>query len=399
MKKIMTSAALLFAAALAFISCGDKDPVTPGYGISVPDLVLDFDKSVIQASGSDAVTFRAFYKGQDVSASSTLFLVEGTKYTPMSSMTFSATKEGSYTFQVAHGTSKSDVVKISAISEEIPQAPADSKPQSTNFVHRTFFNQHTGATCPNCPFMTYLLRKTLTDEVKDKVVLASIRNYDGDPAFAQIPNPSGSAPFLHIDYNETYLYNAGAPGLQALIDRRTATPAEVGISASPVYYDADGKIVLTVAVKAAVANEYNVGVWLMQDNYYRQQTVDNGRLNLLEGTWGTSGDSYHNHDNCVRLAESKYLGSHVGYPLGRIEAGQTKEWRFVFNVNLGEGKDSNGDGKVDHNDGSWWEGKSKVNLADLHFAAFVTTHEGTVYTVVNAIDFPYNEAKPFEYID
>ena len=54
---------------------------------------------------------------------------------------------------------------------------------------------------------------------------------------------------------------------------------------------------------------------------------------------------------------------------------------------------------MDHNDSSWWEGKSKVNLDDLHFAAFVTTHEGTVYTVVNAIDFPYNEAKPFEYID
>ena len=94
----------------------------------------------------------------------------------------------------------------------------------------------------------------------------------------------------------------------------------------------------------------------------------------------------------MRVAESKYLGSHVGYPLGRIEAGQTKEWRFVFNVGLGTEEL----GYVDH----WWEGqKDGINLADLHFAAFVTTHEGTVYTVVNAIDFPYNEAKPFEYID
>ena len=389
MKKIMTSAALLFAAALAFISCGDKDPITPGYGIKSPDLVLDFDKSVIQASGNDVVTFRAFKKGQDVSASSTLFLVEGETYTPMTSMTFSVSKEGSYTFQVAHGPSKSDVVKISAISKAFPQAPTDGEPQSTDFVHRTFFNQHTGAGCPNCPFMTYLLKKTLTGEVKDKVVLASLRNYSGEAGFASVPNPGGGWPFLHIDYNESYLYNAGEAGLKALIERRTSSPAKVGISATPVYYE-DGQIVLTVAVKAAVTDEYNVGVWLMQDGYKKTQTVDNGRLSLL-GPEGFT-DDYHYHNNCVRVAESKYLGSHVGYPLGRIEAGKTKEWRFVFNVGLGTEEYS----YLDH----WWEGQNDgINLDDLHFAAFVTTHEGTVYTVVNAIDFPYDEAKPFEYND
>lgn len=388
MKKILISAALLFAAALAFISCGDKDPVTPGYGINVPDLVLDFDKSVISASGSDVVTFRAFNKGADVSASSTLFLVEGTKYTPMTSMTFSTSKEGRYTFQVAYGTAKTDQVTISAISKSIPPAPADSKPQSTDFVHRTFFNQHTGANCPNCPFMTYLLKKTLTDDVKDKVVLAALRNYGGETGFATVQNPGGSWPFLHIDYNETYLYNGGEAGLKAVIERRTSSPAAAGISAAPVYYQEDGQIVLTVAVKAAVANEYNVGVWLMQDGYKKTQTVDNSRLSLL-GPEGFT-DDYHYHNNCVRVAESKYLGSHVGYPLGRIEAGATKEWRFVFNVGLGTEEYS----YQDH----WWEGQNDgINLDDLHFAAFVTTHTGTVYTVVNAIDFPYNQARPFEY--
>lgn len=389
MKKILSIAALL-TAALAFISCEDKEPVTPGYGVDVPDLVLDFDKSVIQASGSDVVTFRAFNKGVDVSSSSTLFLVKGKEYTPLTSMSFSTSTVGNYTFQIAYNTSKSDLVTVSAISKEIPQAPADSKPQSTSFVHRTFFNQHTGAGCPNCPFMTYLLKKALTEDVNDKVVLAALRNYSGEAGFATVQNPASSWPFLHIDYDETYPYNGSEAGLKALIDRRTASPASVGISAAPVYYAEDGQIVLTVAVKAAVADEYNVGVWLMQDGYKKTQTVDNGRLNLL-GPEGFT-DDYHYHNNCVRVAESKYLGSHVGYPLGKIEAGQTKEWRFVFNVNLGTKEY----GYSDH----WWEGqKGGIDLNDLHFAAFVTTHEGTVYTVVNAIDFPYNEARPFEYID
>ena len=389
MKKILSFAALLFAAALAFISCGDKDSTTPGYGIRIPDLVLDFDKSVIQASGNDAVTFRAFYKGQDVSASSTLFLVDGQNYTPMSSMTFSASKVGNYTFQVAHGTSKSDFVKISAISKSIPKAPADSKPQNTSFVHRTFLNQHTGSECPNCPFMTFLLKKTLTDDVKDKVVLASVRNYAGEAGFASVPNPASSWPYLHIDYAENCVYNAGTTALKSIIERRTATPAAVGIAATPQYHE-DGQIVVTVAVKAAVAGEYNVGLWLMQDGYYKKQKVDNGRLGLLEGTWG---DSYNFHNNSVRVAESKYLGSHIGYPLGKIEAGQTKEWRFVVNVNLGSAEY----GYIDH----WWEGygDGKVHLEDLHFAAFVTTPsaDGKRYTVVNAIDFPYNTPAPFDY--
>ena len=390
MKKILTSAALLFAAALAFISCGDKDSTVPGYSVNVPDLVLDFDKSVIQASGNDVVTFRAFFKGEDVSASSILFLVEGKNYTPMTSMSFSASKVGNYTFQVAYGTSKSDFVKIAAISKEIPKAPADSKPQSTDFVHRTFLNQHTGAECPNCPFMTFLLKKTLTDEVKDKVVLASIRNYAGEaPTFANVPNPASSWPYLHIDYAENCVYNAGTAALKSIIDRRTSTPAAVGISATPEYHE-DGQILVTVAVKAAVAGEYNVGLWLLQDGYHRTQKVDNSRLGLLEGTWG---DSYNFHDNSVRVAESKYLGSHIGYPLGRIEAGQTKEWRFVVNVNLGTAEY----GFIDH----WWEGygDGKVHLEDLHFAAFVTTPdaEGRRYTVVNAIDFPYNTPAPFDY--
>lgn len=392
MKKILTSAALLFAAALAFISCGDKDSTAPGYGVNIPDLVLDFDKSVIQASGNDVVTFRAFFKGEDVSASSSLFLVEGKNYTPMTSMSFSASKVGNYTFQVAYGTSKSDFVKIAAISREIPKAPADSKPQSTDFVHRTFLNQHTGAECPNCPFMTFLLKKTLTDDVKDKVVLASVRNYGGETGFASVPNPASSWPYLHIDYAENCVYNAGTAALKSIIDRRTSTPAAVGISATPEYHE-DGQILVTVAVKAAVSGEYNVGLWLLQDGYYRKQTVDNGRLGLLEGTWG---DSYNFHNNSVRVAESKYLGSHIGYPLGRIEAGQTKEWRFVVNVNLGSAEY----GFIDH----WWEGygDGKVHLEDLHFAAFVTTpstdSKGTKrYTVVNAIDFPYNTPAPFDY--
>jgi len=287
---------------------------------------------------------------------------------------------------------KSDFVAINAISRSIPSAAKDNEPSNTSFVRRTFFNQHTGADCPNCPFMTYLIKRTLNDEVKDKVVLASVRNYAGEVDFANVPNPVSSWPYLHIDYDTTYPYNGTVDGLQSKIDEWTSAPAKVGISANPMYYE-DGQIIVKVSVKAAETDEYNVGLWLMQDNIYIKQQVASDRLHLLDGTWG---DEYHYHNNCVRIAESRYLGSHVGYPLGKIEAGKTAEWIFLINANIGQ-KDLNGDGRCDVGD-SWWYTKGKINLDDLHFAAFVTTHKGTVYKVANVIDFKYNETKLFEYI-
>jgi hypothetical protein len=82
------------------------------------------------------------------------------------------------------------------------------------------------------------------------------------------------------------------------------------------------------------------------------------------------------------------MGAHVGFPLGTIEAGKTADWIFVVNVKL------TGD---DITYGWWEEFGSKVNLDDLHFAAFVTSRSGARYVVENAIDFKYNETRAFEY--
>ncbi|MBE6214855.1 MAG: Omp28-related outer membrane protein [Bacteroidales bacterium] len=390
MKNIKTIMAFL-SAVVIMSSCGEDVVEVGGMGVKMDGVVLTFDKSVIQADGSDAVSFKVYYQGSDVTGQATVFKVDGSKYEQTGSV-FSTDQVGNYSFQAAYKAGKSDFVAINAISRSIPSAAKDNEPSNTSFVRRTFFNQHTGADCPNCPFMTYLIKRTLNDEVKDKVVLASVRNYAGEVDFANVPNPVSSWPYLHIDYDTTYPYNGTVDGLQSKIDEWTSAPAKVGISANPMYYE-DGQIIVKVSVKAAETDEYNVGLWLMQDNIYIKQQVASDRLHLLDGTWG---DEYHYHNNCVRIAESRYLGSHVGYPLGKIEAGKTAEWIFLINANIGQ-KDLNGDGRCDVGD-SWWYTKGKINLDDLHFAAFVTTHKGTVYKVANVIDFKYNETKPFEYI-
>lgn len=393
---------MIMAAMTLMAACGDDsiDPVG-GLGVKMDGLLLTFDKSVVQVSGDNQVTFTAFYNGNDVSSETVFYKVSDGKSERIE-RTHKLDQTGTYTFWAAYKTVKTENVTVSAIDREIPAAEQDPQSGSTSFVHRSFFNQHTGSSCVWCPFMTHLLHKTMKDGYEDKVVLASIRS--GESGFPTVNNPSGSLPYLHIDYSTDYDHNlatdVAVERLRAKIDGIVSAPAKAGISASAKYYD-DGQIIVRVRVKAAVKDEYNVGLWLLQDNFYSFQAFQyDSDPSQLDGTWVPGGQNrkdnpYDNHNNCVRVTDSRYLGAQVGYPLGTIEAGETAEWIFMVKAQIGN-EDVNNDGETDVND-SWWKTKGKVNLADLHFAAFVTTHEGSVYTVVNAVDFPYNGSVAFEY--
>ena len=397
--KTFTKYFTLVMALVAVLSCGEKEQPAGGLGVKIEGAVLGFDKNVIKADDNDQVTFTAYYDGNNVDDQATIYTKgKSGKFDTRVGKTFSTDTPGNYEFIVQYKTNKSDVVTITAITRDIPSAVADPQPSKTSFVHRTFFNQFTGANCGFCPFMTHLLDQTLTNGYEDKVVLAEIRNYDStESSFANVPNSGGGFPYLLIDYANSFDHNQGskaaAEELQRRVDQWTSAPAKVGISANPVYYS-DGQILVKVSVKAAVTDEYNVGLWLMQDNVHIPQKFGNDVPGALDGTWDTgymgdpSKNRYDYHHNAVRVAASKYMGSHVGFPLGKIEAGKTADWIFVINVKL------QGD---DISYGWWEEFSTKVNLDDLHLAAFVTSHKGTRYTVENAIDFKYNEAKPFDY--
>ena len=157
MKNIKTIMAFL-SAAVIMSSCGEDVVEVGGMGVKMDGVVLTFDKSVIQADGSDAVSFKVYYQGSDVTGQATVFKVDGSKYEQTGSV-FSTDQVGNYSFQAAYKAGKSDFVAINAISREIPSAAKDNEPSNTSFVRRTFFNQHTGADCPNCPFMTYLIKR------------------------------------------------------------------------------------------------------------------------------------------------------------------------------------------------------------------------------------------------
>ena len=195
MKCIFKIASLLTFAAAVLLSC-DKEQAAPvTTGPKIQDLGVSFDKNIIRNDG-ETVTLKAYYKGQDVSdQASFLQYIEGEELPQiMTSRLFSSDKTGEYRFQVAYGAATSDIVSVKVVDQAIPGRTADPQPANTSFVHRTFFNQHTGANCGYCPGMTKLLKDTFgefeTDplkkaakqEVREKVVLAALRTYGGGEA-------------------------------------------------------------------------------------------------------------------------------------------------------------------------------------------------------------------------
>lgn len=369
LKKYVT----LVALSLITLSCGDEKS-KGGEGVFTEDLVVSFDRNVIMNDGNQRAVLRAYYKGQDVSETASFYMGPGTiDDVLMTSRSFSNTVVGEYKFWASYAGEVSQTVSVKVTDLEIPSSVTDPQPNNADFVHRVFLNQHTGAGCKYCPYMTRFLREALDDEVKEMVVLSVLRNFGGpEPGFANVKNPTGNWPYMTFDNIRAYDYDVSQKTFRNDIKAAAGEKAYVGISANPVYNAATNQIIVTVAVKAAVAGEYNVGLWLMQDDYVDIQT-------------GRFDESYNTHHNNVRVAESSYMGAHCGYPLGYLSVGQTAEWIYMVDV-----KDS------------WWtDSYDDVDLDDLHFAAFVTTPNATSmgksFKNVNVIDFKYNEARAFEY--
>ena len=371
MNRILMTASMLLMSALMLVSCekaGDDTSMDAGFFVTL-------DKNVIQSNGQDCATLKATLDGKDVTSGATFYLASGNTLTPISGNVFSTDKEGEYSFRASYQTfsvSADDAVLLTAINVAIPAAAVDPKPANTTFVHRSFLNQYTGTGCGYCPGMIRAIKEALKDEeTKNMAVLAAVHSYGaGDPAY--IPGPRASSyPYLDIDMSAGFTYDLDPDGtggvLKRALQERTSVPAKVGISANPTYED--GLLVVRVAVKAAEAGTYNLGVWFLQDRVYGQQT-DN--LGIVAGD-----SSFSYHDNCVRLADSRNGNNYAGYPIGTLKAGETVERTFVLTVDATE-----------------WKLKDMNNL---HFAAFVTEKVGRGFNVLNVVDCKYNEPTPYEY--
>ena len=375
MRNIFKIASLLFAAVMLF-AC-EKTPS----GNEGGELRIVSDKDVIQANGTDAATLKVMLGEKDVTAES-VFYNENHEQLNVSNGQFTVTVVGEHRIYADYGTMSTynktidgnGLFIIKAINVPVPVIVDDPEPANTSFAHRALLIQYTGTACPNCPRMTQLIRDIKAGGIiPAKAVHTAVHSYTAaDPMY--IPNPSAmSYPYLTIDNVQGFNENGGKPLLEQLIDEHSQGPAKAGISVSPMYYEDEKTLVVKVAVKAAEEGVYNVGAWLLEDGIYAQQS-------------GTTDKSFNEHENCVRIADSRYYDSSTntvtffGHLLGNISAGQVVEKTFVMNL------------------------KNKWVVENMHMAVFVSRAMPVSqdypygYVVCNAVDVPINAPTPFEYV-
>lgn len=374
MKNIFKIASLLAVAVMLF-ACEKENATTNDNGLYIVS-----DKDVIQTDGKDAATIKVIYNGKDVTSESIIYDEDDNEIV-LTDGKFTATEVGEYKFYANYGTlstfSKSaddnGLFTVKAINVAVPSAVADPQTTNTSFVHRAFLTQYTGTGCGYCPYMIKQLRELMADNtIPEKAVLAAAHSgyNSADPAAISAPQAPGSSyPFLQVDLAYGYTHNTGLSALRGLIDESLSSAAKAGISVTPAYYADEKTLVVKVAVKAATDGIFNVGAWLLEDGIYGQQSdYDN-----------VGDDSYDTHENCVRIADSKYKGTWFGHELGQLSKGEVAEKTFVMNV------------------------KNSWVVDNLHLAVFASYGETSgsriAYTVCNAVDVPITESTPFEYAE
>ena len=387
MRNIIKYASLLLAAAMLFACEGVETNDT---------LKLTSDKNLLQLGEEATLTVTL---GTKVITEGVVFYDSKDKVLNLPDFKFKATEVGKYEIWANYGSYISEAIAITVTDLVMPEAPADPKPESTNFKVRSLITEFTTTGCSWCPSMKALLHEVLeSKEMSDKVVMtachSSLVNSVADPALIKTEYESFSKstgmPYVFYDMYAGFPYSGGltADAVKGLFNELCDEKAgkSAGIAVSPVLNE--GQLIAKVTVKAAKTAAYWVGAFLLEDGIYGKQT-------------SATADWMHNHDNVIRYIDaSYYVGgteTFYGHSLGEIEAGKTADYAFAWllddiwkagNTNAGR-------------NGCEWEPFVEEKL---HMAVFVCTTDVNekgeeFYRVVNAIDCPINAKTPFEYAE
>ncbi len=387
-------ASLLFAAAMLLSCSGASDN---GGSVESKQLVITADRQFVQTFGDDYVTLTVTL-GDEVVTEGVTFYDKKNNVIDVENFKFKTQTPGEYDIRAGYLTYfTKEPVTVTALAVEIPEAPADTAPASTDFETKVLLVQHTTTGCSACPSMKKTL-KNVMETYSDKVVKVDCHNGtvnkpnpDGtpsnvpqdDPAFVYIPNyGSTSFPYVKFDYYTGGGNNLSEDAIKATIDARLEYKKgrSAGIAVSSELKD--GQIVAKVIVKAAVEGEYNVGMMLLEDNI----VSNSNQLQLGSGV----EEWMHTHNSCIRYLDAgrKYNG----HSLGTIEAGATSDYVFVLNL---QDIWNNGIIMADAAKCTW--SPSWVE-DELHLGVFVTTvGKDHMLYVSNVIDCPVDGVTPFKY--
>lgn len=273
---------------------------------------------------------------------------------------YTATEPGTLSFWASYRTANTakNPTKLTAVAYPVPQRPTDTQPDNTSFKRRTLLLQITGTTCGFCPYMIAALEDVFSDSAyADKAVLAAAHTYNtSDPCYiaGNIGQTFGleGAPYVVADMQTSFTNNGYSVNMKLIkdaINKSQETAAQAGISVNMRL--SDRILVARVAVKAAEANDFRVGAWLLENGIVATQS-----------NYGMKGDyDFNTHNHAIRVLDSRNGGNYSGHSLGHLSKGEVVDYLFVITL-----------------DPKWVD-------ENCQMVFFVTSASGSSYTVTNAI--------------
>ena len=311
----------LALAALAFVGCGEPTPDGPDVK-PTGDAVLVANNNSVEVNTPIEFTITAA-DGTDLTADAVIY-DKSNDYAVVENP-FTPIMDGDYEFYAVVGDIITNTVKVSVVPT-IPALPEDSEPANTVFNHRILLVDHTGNTCGYCPHMMKALKTVSeTGDYHSKYYEAMAHTYsNGDPAFSgaasAVTNHFGVTGYPALTFNFYHTARADANSGESFIMGQIdalwkAEGADAGIAAAATL--ASKSVVVNTEVKAAVANDYRITAWLLEDGIYAKQT------NATEEWMNT-------HDNAIRQRVSSDDIS--GVDLGTLAAGEKKSTALTLNI-------------------------------------------------------------------
>ena len=309
----------LALAALAFVGCGEPTPDEPSVK-PTGDAVLAANNNSVEVNTPIEFTVTAA-DGTDLTAEAVIY-DKSHDYAVVENP-FTPTVDGNYEFYAVVGNIITNTVKVSVVPT-IPALPDDAQPENTVFNHRILLVDHTGNTCGYCPQMMKALKAVEeTGDYHTKYYEAMAHTYsNGDPAFSGaasvVSNHHGVSSYPTLTYNfyHTTQSSYNDAHIMGQIDALwKAEGADAGIAAAATL--ASSSVIVNTEVKAAVANDYRITAWLLEDGIYAKQT------NATEEWMNT-------HDNAIRQRVSSDDIS--GVDLGTLATGETKSTALTLNI-------------------------------------------------------------------
>ena len=308
----------LALAALAFVGCGDDKPeqgVKP-----TGDAVLTANNNSVEVNTPIEFTVTAA-DGTDLTADAVIYdkshdyVVVANPYTP--------TMDGEYEFYAVVGNIITPSIKVNVVAT-VPALPEDAQPANTSFNHRILLVDHTGNTCGYCPKMMEALKTVSeTGDYHSKYYEAMAHTYSsGDPAYSGAANVVSSHhgvnayPTLTYNFYHSTTSSYNDAHIMGQIDALwKAEGADAGIAAAATL--ASTSVIVNTEVKAAVANDYRITAWLLEDGIYAKQT-------------NATAEWMNTHDNAIRQRVTSDDIS--GVDLGTIAAGETASTALTLKI-------------------------------------------------------------------